>query len=72
MLQSTQPIAEKIRELRRRHGLSQGEFAAIAGVSLPTVSRLERDKETIRLDVLVKMLNALGYDLEIKAKEKTP
>jgi len=72
MLQSTQPIAEKIRELRKRHRLSQGELAAIAGVSLPTVSRLERGKETIRLDVLVKMLNALGYDLEIKAKEKTP
>jgi len=39
MLQSTQPIAEKIRELRKRHGLSQGELAAIAGVSLPTVYR---------------------------------
>ena len=72
MLQSTQPIAEKIRELRKRHGLSQEKLAAIAGVSLPTVSRLERGKETIRLDVLVKMLNALGYDLEIKAQEKTP
>ncbi len=63
-------IAETIRDLRKKHGISQGDLARIAGVSLPSVSRLERGKDTIRLDVLMRILDALGYSLEIKAKEK--
>ena len=64
------PMAETIRDLRKKHGISQGDLARIAGVSLPSISRLERGKDTIRLDVLVRILDALGYSLEIKAKEK--
>jgi HTH-type transcriptional regulator/antitoxin HipB len=63
-------LAEAIRELRKKHGISQGELAQISGVSLPSISRFERGKDTIRLDVLMKILDALGYRLEIKAKEK--
>ncbi|WP_176736274.1 helix-turn-helix domain-containing protein [Oligoflexus tunisiensis] len=63
-------LAETIRDLRKKHGISQGELAQISGVSLPSISRFERGKDTIRLDVLMKILDALGYRLEIKAKEK--
>ncbi len=63
-------IGSTICNLRKQHGISQTELSEISGVSLPSISRVERGKETIRLDVLVKILNALGYELSIKAKEK--
>lgn len=58
----------KIRLLRRSHGISQAELALISGVSLPSISRLEKGKETIRLDVLTRILDSLGYELDIKPK----
>jgi HTH-type transcriptional regulator / antitoxin HipB len=67
---ATQELAATLRDLRKKHGISQGELAQISGVSLPSISRFERGKDTIRLDVLMKILDALGYSLEIKAKEK--
>jgi HTH-type transcriptional regulator/antitoxin HipB len=70
MALETRELALMIRDLRKKHGLSQGELAHISGVSLPTISRFEREKDTIRLDVLMKLLDALGYRLEITAKEK--
>lgn len=70
MVSETQELAETVRELRKKHGISQGELAQIAGVSLPSISRFERGKDTIRLDVLMKMLDALGYRLEIKTKDR--
>jgi len=70
MTLETRELALMIRDLRKKHGLSQGELAQISGVSLPTISRFEREKDTIRLDVLVKMLDALDYRLEITAKER--
>jgi HTH-type transcriptional regulator/antitoxin HipB len=63
-------LSATIRDLRKKHGISQGELAQISGVSLPSISRFERGKDTIRLDVLMKILDALGCRLEIKAKEK--
>jgi len=37
----SQDIAELVRELRRRLGLTQAEFAAKLGVTFPTVNRWE-------------------------------
>jgi len=68
MLRTTEDIFQKIRDLRKQHGLTQTELADISGVSLPSISRLERGKESIRLDVLVKILDCLGYQLTVKPK----
>ena len=37
---------QRIRELRRQCGLAQAELAGLAGVSLNTVARLERQHRT--------------------------
>jgi serine/threonine-protein kinase RsbW len=39
---------DRLRELRSQHGLSQEELADQAGVSLATVTRLERDQRPVR------------------------
>ena len=52
---------QRIRELRCRCGLAQAELAALAGVSLDTVARLERQSRTAcRTRALARIAAALG------------
>lgn len=65
-------LSETIRELRHKHGLTQVELADLAAVSLPSLSRLERGKETIRLDVLTKVAESLGYRIVLLPEKNDP
>jgi transcriptional regulator with XRE-family HTH domain len=52
---------QRIRELRRQCGLAQAELAGLAGVSLNTVARLERQHRTAcRTRTLARIAAALG------------
>ena len=64
-MSTTNKLSEAVKRIRKQHGLSQSELADIAGISLPSLSRLERGKETIRLDLLTKVAESLGYRLEL-------
>ena len=64
----TSTFATEIKSLRKKHHISQKELADLSGVSLPSINRMERGKETIRLDILVKVLNCLGYELHVRPK----
>ena len=46
-------------------GKTQTEMAETIGVSLPYVNRIIRGKEQIVNKTLVKILNELGYDVEL-------
>ena len=48
-------IAENIRRLRKRHGLSQAEFGAIAGVSDKAVSTWETGAKEPRMGAIQKL-----------------
>lgn len=64
-------IQSKIQDLRKRHNLTQSQLAEISGVSLPSITRLEGEKSTIRLDILTRVLDALGYELQIVSKKNS-
>jgi transcriptional regulator with XRE-family HTH domain len=52
---------QSIRELRHRCGLAQADLAKLAGVSLDTVARLERQRRAgCRTRTLVRIAAALG------------
>ncbi|MBI3010794.1 MAG: helix-turn-helix transcriptional regulator [Candidatus Omnitrophica bacterium] len=59
------PFSKKIKELRRRSGLTQIEFARRVGVGLRFVRDLEQGKPSVRLDKVNKVLKFLGHHLEI-------
>ncbi len=61
-------LATQVKYCRKQHGISQEKLAEIAEVSLPSISRLERGKATIRFDLLMKILDSLGLQLEIIPK----
>lgn len=56
-------VAMAVRSRRRQLGVDQETVARLAGVSRKAVSEIERAKPTIRVDVLVKVLDAVGLDL---------
>ena len=62
-------LNEHIKELRKKSGLTQIEFAKRVGVGLRFVRELEQGKSTIRLDKLNQVLNFLGCHLEVKRNE---
>ena len=64
-IQSPSPvvIGRLVRTIRRAQSLTQADLALAAGVSTPFLSALENGKPTVRLDVLVRVLNTLNIQL---------
>ena len=62
-------ISLQIRNLRKKIGLTQMEFAKRAGVGLRFLRELEHGKVTVRMDKLMQVLDFLGYHLELKRNE---
>ena len=62
-------LGETIRRLRREKGLTQEETAGKAGISRPTLSRMEQGRfASVSVRSLCIILNMLGYEIEICAK----
>lgn len=56
-------IGEVIRVHRKEAGLTQKQLADLAGVGKTAVFDIEKGKESIRLDTLVKVLQALNIEM---------
>jgi len=65
-------IGNVIKELRKKAGLDQVEFAKRAGVGLRFLRELEQGKNTVRLDKVNQVLDFFGHHLEVtrNGKEK--
>jgi y4mF family transcriptional regulator len=57
-----------VRERRRELGLTQTSVADVARTSLRFVSELESGKRTVQLDAVLRVLNALGIELEARTR----
>jgi transcriptional regulator with XRE-family HTH domain len=56
----------RLREARRAAGLTQQQLATAAGVSRPTIDRLENGRATdIGVRALLRLLQAVGLDLRL-------
>ncbi len=61
-------ISSQVKDLRKKIGLTQIEFAKRVGVGLRFLRELEQGKTTVRMDKLMQVLDFLGCYLEIKKK----
>jgi HTH-type transcriptional regulator/antitoxin HipB len=61
-------IAEAVRAARKRQGLDQRTLALIANVGERSIYRIENSEQTVRLDVLLRVLTALGLQLDVAAR----
>lgn len=63
-------IGEEVRAERRRQAIDQRKLALVADVAVRTVHRIENGDPTVRLDSVVKVLSALGLDLDVRRRPR--
>lgn len=61
-------IAQAVREERHRQGLDQRTLALVANVGVRSVHRIENAEATVRLDILMRVLGALGLELDVRPR----
>jgi transcriptional regulator with XRE-family HTH domain len=57
--------AQYVREARLRAGLTQRALASRAGISQPSVARIEAGTVDVSFERVVELVRACGFDLEI-------
>lgn len=57
-------LGKLITEHRKAAGLTQLQLADLAGIGKTTVFDIEKNKQSIRLDSLIAVLNVLNIDVQ--------
>lgn len=58
-------LIETLIQARQEQGLSQKELSELCGVTQSVIARLEKGKHSPQLNSLLKVLQPLGYTLQI-------
>lgn len=61
-------IGIRIAEIREKRGMTQAELAEKTGFEQSNISRIERGKYSVRIDILHKIAEALGVSIELLEK----
>lgn len=64
-----QQIGSTIKARRKLLGLTQPHLAELADISVNTLYKLERGQTNPTLEVLEKIMDVLGLELELKIKQ---
>jgi HTH-type transcriptional regulator / antitoxin HipB len=59
-------IGQRVRDERRGQGMDQRTLAMVANVGVRSIHRVEHGEPTVRLDVLTRVLAALGLRLDVR------
>ncbi len=59
-------IAKIVHYCRKQSGLSQQELAKLAGVGKTVVFDIEKGKETVQLNTLLKVLDVLNIQMKLE------
>lgn len=62
----THEIANLIHYYRKHSGLSQQELAQLAGVGKTVIYDIEKGKESVRLNTLLKVLDVLNIQMKFE------
>lgn len=63
-------LGRQVRDARRRLGLDQKDVAFAANVSPRTVFSIEKGKATVRFDMLMRVLAAVGLRLVAEGRDR--
>ncbi len=61
----TEEIARVVKYHRNKSGLTQKQLADIAGVGKTVIFDIEKGKESIRINTMMKVLNALNIKIKL-------
>lgn len=62
-------VGKVIKERRLSLSITQRELAALAGIGINTLTKIERGEANPSLAVMDKIFNTLGLEVEIKIKD---
>ncbi|APF04029.1 TPA: helix-turn-helix transcriptional regulator [Legionella pneumophila] len=62
----THEIANLVHYYRKQSGLSQQELARLAGVGKTVIYDIEKGKESVRLNTLLKVLDVLNIQMKFE------
>ncbi len=65
-IKSSQELGEALRVARKRLGLTQPRLALAAGVGVRFIVDLEAGKSTVRLDSVMRVVEALGGVIHVE------
>ena len=63
---SPQAIAKIVHYCRKQSGLTQQKLAELAGVGKTAIFDIEKGKETVQLNTLLKVLDVLNIHMKLK------
>jgi y4mF family transcriptional regulator len=69
---SPQSLGTVLRASRKRLGLTQADLALAAGVGLRFIVELEAGKPTVRLEQVLRVVDALGSSLTLTGMDTEP
>ena len=64
-IQTTAQLGDTLRTARKRLGLTQPQLALAAGVGVRFIVDLESGKPTVRLESVLRVIDALGGTLQL-------
>lgn len=64
-IRSTQRLGQVLRTARKQLGLTQSQLALAAGCGLRFIVDLEAGKPTLRMETVLRVIDALGGDLSL-------
>ena len=70
-IRSTQELGDALRTSRKRLGLTQPQLALVAGVGIRFIVDLEAGKPTVRLDSVMRVIEALGGLIHLEGMPPT-
>lgn len=70
-IDTPQTLGQIAREARKRLGLTQPQLALAAGVGVRFIVELEAGKPTVRLESVLRVLHALGVQLNVDGVDGT-
>lgn len=68
ILRDADGLVRAMRARRQELGLTQEELANLAGLHRTQIVLYERGKRTLRIDDALRLLHALGMDLELRTR----
>ena len=71
LLDSRQRIISKLIEARLEKQMSQAELASLIGTQRSNICRIESGTQNLSLDMLIKISNALGKDVDMLLEERS-
>lgn len=70
VIRSTEDLAQLVRTRRYELGLSQTALSGITGIDRAFLSLFERGKRGMSIGVLLRLVQALGMDIEVRRRSR--